>query len=338
MLKAHSLSLDSHWKRLLPSCLNKDTQSWFEDKLAESSLNWKAGESELLDYYDTPLRKFLNMGRVWSMKQGASESVRSFGAKFQKLRRQACLEDGVQLVLFSGWNLRPEVRKACMVPLAANYGTKMPSNVEDIIALVTTTTLDTSSLLLNHGETSSVSDWKSFAEGNGSPSFSTGKGKKRASPAGDVGLNTKKSWNFKSAVKDNVCFSCKSPWEKGHSCPKRERHLAAKVSRMAIRSGGESSSSSSSSSRFGAGFSYSSSSGSGAGSSSSQVEDNTSALSQMALDCKYNYKDMVIKKHFKDMITNITFPILANNSIRTISLLDCGATLSSVDLNFLYQE
>ncbi|KAG2191768.1 hypothetical protein INT47_010343, partial [Mucor saturninus] len=322
VLKAHSLSLDAHWKRLLPSCLNKDTQSWFEDKLAEASLNWKAGESELLDYYDTPMRKFLNMGRVWSMKQGANESVRTFGAKFQKLRRQACLEDGVQLVLCFWWNLRPEVRKACMVPLAANYGTKMPSNVEDIIALVTTTTLDTSSLLLNHGETSSVSDWKSFAEGNGSASFGTGKGKKRASLAGDVGQNAKKSWNFRSAVKDNVCFSCKSPWEKGHSCPKRERHLAAKVSRMAIRSGGESSSSSSSSS------------GSGAGSSSSHVEDNTSALSQMALDCKYNYKDMVIKKDFKDMSTNITFPILANNSIRTISLLDCGATFSSVDLNF----
>ncbi|KAG2209266.1 hypothetical protein INT47_005558 [Mucor saturninus] len=144
-----------------------DTQSWFEDKLAESSLNWKAGESELLDYYDIPLRKFLNMGRVWFIKQGASGSVRSFGAKFQKLRRQACLEDAVQSVLCFWWNVRPEFRKACMVPLAANYRTKMPSNVEDIIALVTTTTLDTSSLLLNHGETSSVSDWKSFAEGNG---------------------------------------------------------------------------------------------------------------------------------------------------------------------------
>ncbi|KAG2209256.1 hypothetical protein INT47_005548 [Mucor saturninus] len=62
------------------------------------------------------------------------------------------------------YRLEYEVRKACMVPLAANYGTKMPSNIEDITALVTTTTLDTSSLLLNHGETSSVSDWKSFAE------------------------------------------------------------------------------------------------------------------------------------------------------------------------------
>ena len=99
VLKAHSLSLDAHWKRLLPSCLNKDTQSWFEDKLAEAPLNWKAGESELLDYYDTPMRKFLNMGRVWSMKQGANTSVRAFGAKLQKRRRQACLEDGVQLFL-----------------------------------------------------------------------------------------------------------------------------------------------------------------------------------------------------------------------------------------------
>ncbi|KAG2202040.1 hypothetical protein INT47_006232, partial [Mucor saturninus] len=149
--KPHLPKFDSSLETLAPFLFEQGYT-----KLAESSLNWKAGESELLNYYDTPLRKFLNMGRVWSMKQGASKSVRSSGAKFQKLRRQACLEDGVQLVLCFWWNLRPEVRKACIVPLAANYGTKMPSNVEDIIALVTTTTLDTSSLLLNHGETSSV--------------------------------------------------------------------------------------------------------------------------------------------------------------------------------------
>lgn len=324
VLEAHALSLDASWERLLPMCLNKEERSWFEDKLKGKSLGWKVAESALLDHYDTPFRKFLNMGRVWSMKQGANESARSFGAKFQKFRRQATLEDGVQLVLCFWWNLRPEVRKACMIPLSANYGTKMPSKIEDIISLVNATTVDSSSLLLNPGETSSISEWKSFAAGNGASSSSSSssgnKGKKRAFSSGDAGKKHKKAWDFKSALKDNVCFSCKSPWEKGHSCAERERHALAKVSRMALRSSG------------GEGSTFP---GRGeASSSSSSEDDNTSALAQMALDCKYNYKEMVIKKDFKNMSTNITFPILANNSIRTISLLDCGATFSSVDKNF----
>ncbi|OAD66221.1 hypothetical protein PHYBLDRAFT_70948 [Phycomyces blakesleeanus NRRL 1555(-)] len=42
----------------------------------------------------------------------------------------------------------------------------------------------------------------------------------------------------------------------------------------------------------------------------------------MTLDYKYNLKDMIIKKDFKNMSTDITLPILANNSIRTISILN----------------
>ncbi|OAD67126.1 hypothetical protein PHYBLDRAFT_174509 [Phycomyces blakesleeanus NRRL 1555(-)] len=268
VLEAHSLSLDSCWERLLPTCLNKEERSWFEDKLKGKAYNWKKAESILLNYYDMPFHKFLNMGRVWCMKQGKGESARSFGAKFQKFRCQTSLDDGVQLVLCFWWNLRPEVREACLIPLSANYGTKMPSKIEDIIS-----------------------------------------------------LSPKKSWDFKKAMKDSICFSCKAPWVKGHSCPEREKYLT-KVSRMAVRS----------------------SAGRPARASTvvegspslpwSEYQNNTSALAKMALDCKYNLKDMVIKRDFKNMSANITFPILANNSIRTISLLDCGATFSLVDKNF----
>ena len=149
ILEAHSLSLDDHWERLLPMCLGKEDRSWFEDKLKNKALNWKMAEGKLLDKYDTPFRKFLNMGRVWSMKQKAGESARAFGSKFQKHRRQAGLEDGVQLVLCFWWNLRQEVREACLIPLSANYGTQLPSKIEDIIDLVSVTTRDSSALLNN---------------------------------------------------------------------------------------------------------------------------------------------------------------------------------------------
>ncbi|KAI8323398.1 hypothetical protein EDC96DRAFT_595724, partial [Choanephora cucurbitarum] len=317
LLEAHSLSLDDNWERLLPMCLSKEDRSWFEDKLKNKALNWKMAESKLLDKYDTPFRKFLNMGRVWNMKQGKGESARSFGAKFQKARRQACLEDGVQLVLCFWWNLRPEVREACLIPLSANYGTQMPSKVEDIIDLVSATSRDSASLLKNPGESKSIAAWNSFVDGE----VSVKKGKKRSFAGDDTGKN-KKSWSFNRAMKKNQCFACRAPWSAGHTCPEREKHFQERVSRMAVRSAGEVASSS--------GFE----SGTGASQWAPHDDVDTSALANMALDCKYNQKDVVIKRDFREVSTNIVFPILVNNSIRTYSLLDCGATFSSVDMNF----
>ncbi|KAI8326023.1 hypothetical protein EDC96DRAFT_593598 [Choanephora cucurbitarum] len=322
VLEAHSLSLDDSWERLLPMCLNREERSWFEDKLKNKKFSWKKAEGILLDHFDTPFRKFLNMGRVWQMKQGKGESARAFGARFQQARRQACLEDGVQLVLCFWWNLRSEVRETCLVPLSANYGTKLPTKVEDIIALVSAATSDSANLLKNPGDMKSVAGWQSFASGGaGSSSSSSGdkKGKKR-SFAGDDASKSKKSWNFQKAVKKNLCFACRAPWSAGHTCPEREKREQERVSRMAVRSGAEAGSAS--------GFE------SGAGASIWAHDVNTSALANMALDCKYNQKDVVIKRDFREVSTNIVFPILVNNSIRTYSLLDCGATFSSVDMNF----
>ena len=206
VLETHSLSLDDSWERLLPACLNNEEKSWFEDKLKGKALKWKQAESIILDHYDTPFRKFLNMGRVWCMKQGKGESARSFGAKFQKSRRQACLEDGIQLVLCFWLNLRPEVRQACLIPLSANYGTKMPTQIEDIISLVSAVTSDSSSLLNNPGETRNPSAWNSFAAGNGAGAgASSGAQKIKERPfSGESGNKKQKksSWDFKKAIKE----------------------------------------------------------------------------------------------------------------------------------------
>ncbi|KAI8347359.1 hypothetical protein BD560DRAFT_338543, partial [Blakeslea trispora] len=276
ILEAHSLSLDDNWERLLPICLSKEDRSWFEDKLKNKALNWKMAESKLLDKYDTPFRKFLNMGRVWSMKQEKGESARAFGSKFQKYRRQAGLEDGVQLVLCFWWNLRQEVREACLIPLSANYGTKLPSKIEDIIDLVSATTRDSSSLLTNPGESKSAAVAGEFSGDR--------KGKKRASVGEDRG-KSKKSWTFNQALKKKQCYACHAPWVPGHNCPGRERNAQEKVSRMAVRSGVSDSESGASASKW-----------------ASCNDENTSALANMAL--------------------------------KTYSLLDCGATFSSVDVEF----
>ncbi|OAD67613.1 hypothetical protein PHYBLDRAFT_173945 [Phycomyces blakesleeanus NRRL 1555(-)] len=327
VLESHSLSLDSCWERLLPICLNKEERSWFEDKLKGKAY-----------------KRFLNMGRVWKMMQKKGESVRAFGAKFQTARRQASLEDGIQMVLCFWWNLRPEVREASLIPLSANYGTKLPSKVEDIISLVSVATSDSTALLNQPAESGTPAKWKSFSDAHSISSSISHKGKKRAIARDNDPKHAKKSWNFKKAIKDNVCFSCKGAWEKGHTCPERDNYLT-KVSRMAVRSPADRSVASSPAC---GGFPPSRDShfsvrgnSSPVGSSSTSWlmdQDNTSALAKMALNCKDNHKDMIIKKDFKNMSTNITFSILANNSIRTIALLDCGATFSSVDKNFCLQN
>ncbi|OBZ80668.1 hypothetical protein A0J61_11283, partial [Choanephora cucurbitarum] len=308
VLEAHSLSLDASWERLLPMCLNKEERSWFEDKLKNKALKWKEAESLLLDHLDTPFRKFLNMGRVWCMKQGKGESARSFGAKFQKHRRQAGLEDGIQLVLCFWWNLRTEVREACLIPLSANFGTKMPSKLEDIIALVSATTSDSASLFANPGEAKSTSSVAGHCVSG------MRKGKKRSFAVDSEG-KSKKFSDFQKALRKKVCFDCGAPWVAGHNCPGREKKVEEKVSRMAVRSG-----------RVASATEFES--GASASKWASSDVDN-SALANMALDCKYNQKDVVIKRDFKEVSTNIVFPILVNNSIRTYSLLDCGATFSS---------
>ncbi|OAD69474.1 hypothetical protein PHYBLDRAFT_172113 [Phycomyces blakesleeanus NRRL 1555(-)] len=273
VLELHSLSLDSCWGRLLPTCLNKEERSWFEDRLKGKVYRLKHTESILLDHYNTPFRKFLNIGRVWCMKQGKGESARSFGAKFQKFRRQASLDDGVQLVLCFWWNLRPEVREACLIPLSANYGTKMPSKIEDIISLVSVSTSDSTALLHNPANGTAASSWSSFAAHNGASSLSAGshKGKKRSFSRERGSQSPKKSWDFKKAMKDSICFSCKAPWVKGHSCPEREKYLT-KVSRMAVRSSAGRPARASTVVEGSPSLSW------------SEYQDNTSALAKMALD------------------------------------------------------
>ncbi|OAD66220.1 hypothetical protein PHYBLDRAFT_152794 [Phycomyces blakesleeanus NRRL 1555(-)] len=90
-------------------------QEFTTNKLKGKAYNWKETKSILLDHYDMPFHKFLNMGRVWCMKQDKDESARSFGTKFQKFYCQALLDDSVQFVL-------------C-------FCTKMPSKIEEIILL-----------------------------------------------------------------------------------------------------------------------------------------------------------------------------------------------------------
>ncbi|OAD78113.1 hypothetical protein PHYBLDRAFT_141978 [Phycomyces blakesleeanus NRRL 1555(-)] len=276
VLESYSLSLDLCWKRLLPICLNKEERSWFEDKLKGKAYKWKKTEGILLDHYDTPFRRFLNMGRVWKMMQKKGESVRAFGAKFQTARRQASLENGIQIVLCFWWNLHPEVREASLIPLSANYGTKLPSKVENIISLVSVATSNSTALLNQPAECGTPAKWKSFADAYSISSSISHKGKKRAIARDNDPKHAKKSWNFKKAIKDNVSrMAVRSPADRsvasppacGGFPPSRDSHFSVR---------GNSSPASSSSTSW------------------SMDQDNTSALAKMILNSIHILKELAL--------------------------------------------
>ena len=70
-------------------------------------------------------------------------------------------------------------------------------------------------------------------------------------------------------------------------------------------------------------------------SSTDDDEDMNDQINKMALDCKYNNRNNIVKKDFKNINLNtITFPVIINNRKAT-SILDTGANFSSINLNFI---
>ncbi|MGO3048237.1 MAG: reverse transcriptase domain-containing protein [Streptococcus thermophilus] len=309
VLEAHSLSMDDNWERLLPMSLNKEERSWFDEKLRNKLLAWSQARSMILDHYDTPYRKFLLMVKVWSMKQSTGESTRSYAAKFQNLRRQAGLADGLQLVLCFWCSLRESVRRVASVAVSSQYGTKLPVKIEDMIGLVIASTNDTDLF-------SSTSDHSNYSGNKGNNERSYKRSSQASSAYKDSNESNKISkTSLKSSPSKKPCTYCGDNWFHGHRCDAFREAMARKkqkVSRMAIRSGESDS----------------------VDEDSSMGEDDENAgMARLALECKSKDKDK-ITRDFKNVTTNITFPILVNNSCRTTSLLDCGAVFSSVDLKF----
>lgn len=299
ILEAHGLLLDENWERLLPMSMNKEDRSWFEEKLKNKNYYWRQAETLLMDHFDTPYRKFLMMVKVWKMKQAPGESVREYAAKFQKLRRQAGLTDGLPLVLSFWCSLLESVRKVASVALSSRYGTKLPDNVESIIGIVIASTNDSDMYLLE-----STDEQKGHHE----------RSRKRSSF--HPGHVSKDSSESSKAPSQNNCHYCNQPWYQGHRC--KEFLQAKKKQRVSRMAKGR---------KFG--------SSSRQEHSESDDDENEKRLMALSLACKSDPKTDIITRDFKQKKTNdIIFPLLVNNSIRTYSLLDTGALISSVDYEF----
>lgn len=317
VLRAHSLGFDHNWERLLPLCLNNTTNSWCTDKLLGKQFSWEKAKSMLLDHFDTPYRKFLLLVEVGSLKQGKNESTRSYSERFQKLRRQAGFEDGIQLVITYYSSLRSSVSSAARPAIASQYGSKLPTSIDDMVDLVCAAGDDSTFL-----RSSDSSSRNSGSGHNSSDSL------KRRKPHGHDNVNGSngsskppyKKFATNSAVhQDKPCTWCKKPWQYGHRCKEFYNHKKDSqkqnninknelTSRMARRTQKNIAKAIEDVQKF----------------------DEERDQDDMALDCKYPKK---VPKEFSRTNTNITFPVLINDR-KSFSLLDCGADFSSIDIDY----
>ncbi|CAO3653300.1 unnamed protein product [Mucor hiemalis] len=76
------------------------------------------------------------------MRQSDSESTRVYAAKYQKLRRQADIQDGTQLVLNFWCSLRESVCDKASITVSSQYGSKLSEHLESMIDLVLAATND----------------------------------------------------------------------------------------------------------------------------------------------------------------------------------------------------
>ncbi|KAL9554154.1 hypothetical protein MBANPS3_002954 [Mucor bainieri] len=136
VLDAHLLPMDVNWRRLLPMCLNGEQLSWFEEHLANRQLTWDQAKTVILNNFDTPYRKFLLMAQVGSMRQGPQETNREYASRYQKLRREAGIEDGTSLAVSFFVSLRNSVKTATQVEIASRFGSSLPTSINQMIDLV----------------------------------------------------------------------------------------------------------------------------------------------------------------------------------------------------------
>lgn len=136
ILRAHVQPFDSNWERLLPMCLNSEQISWFEENFSNKSLPWFEARVQILSFFDTPYQKFMLMVEVGTLRQDSSETTREYASRYQKLRREAGLEDGTQLAVTFFISLRDNVRMRSQVAIATHFGSILPTSINQIMDLV----------------------------------------------------------------------------------------------------------------------------------------------------------------------------------------------------------
>ena len=157
------------------------------------------------------------MAEVGTLRQDySSETTREYASRYQKLRREAGLEDGTQLAVAFFISLRDNVRMRSQVAIATHFGSILPTSINQIMDLV-----------LASGEDSGLAPPSKRMRNN---SFVN----KVANL--DTTNKTTNSTNNNKFNKDKLCSHCnKVNWFPGHKCIEYKLKKFNKTSRMARR-------------------------------------------------------------------------------------------------------
>jgi transposase InsO family protein len=315
VLRAHAQDMDGNWERLLPMCLNNEQYSWFEEMLMNKGMPWITARSLILDHVDTTYRKFQLMAKIGWMRQGRHESTREYANRFQKLRREAGLDDNTQsaLALFS--SLREDVRARSQQATASKFGKKLPDTISELVEAVISGSNESDFLAPpTLGKRARMDFDESSSRLSGGPNKATANKGFVPSPSHKSSKYYNKGFGSNGTSSYKPCNYCNEAWVKGHRCDafRKAKGLSVSsnkeqpISRMALRTSAE----------------------------EDLPVDEQLHLNRMALECKYSSKD-IITKDFKSINDSIVFPILIirnlKDQVKVMSILDTGANYSSIN-------
>ncbi|KAI8326585.1 hypothetical protein EDC96DRAFT_535098 [Choanephora cucurbitarum] len=150
--------------------------------------------------------------------QGAKESNRQYATRYQRLCREAGIDDDRKLAMMFFSSLRDDVRKGCLSSMPAFCGAQLPSSIQQVIDLI----------LACDDETYNPT-------------------KRRVSEEAEPHKKMKSNDNQRTGKSSQEpCHFCNRKWYYGHKCKQFYEHLKQKnkgqtskqfdkVSRMAIR-------------------------------------------------------------------------------------------------------
>ncbi|KAG1536774.1 hypothetical protein G6F49_012918 [Rhizopus delemar] len=239
VLHAHGQALNSNWERLLPLCMNPEQVSWCREALLEKNLSWKQVRPMILDHFDTPYRKFLLMVEVGSMCQGAYESNREYSNRFQKMRREAGMEDSTLLAVTYFASLKASVKSVAQLAISSHFGSRLPSSINQIIDLVLASGEDSAfAAKTPHKRARPMNDDERTPRNAGNTSkapFGTNK---------VLANKFKTPMANKGKYKPKPCTYCHKDWFQGHKCKEfldaknnnsNNKDNVVHINRMAVR-------------------------------------------------------------------------------------------------------
>ncbi|EIE87344.1 hypothetical protein RO3G_12055 [Rhizopus delemar RA 99-880] len=239
VLRAHGQALNSNWERLLPLCMNPEQVSWCREALLEKNLSWKQVRPMILDHFDTPYRKFLLMVEVGSMCQGTYESNREYSNRFQKMRREAGMEDSTLLAVTYFASLKASVKSVAQLAISSHFGSRLPSSITQIIDLVLASGEDSAfAAKTPHKRARPMNDDERTPHNAGNTSkapFGTNK---------VLASKFKTPLANKGKYKPKPCTYCRKDWFQGHKCKEfldaknnnsNNKDNVVHINRMAVR-------------------------------------------------------------------------------------------------------